>query len=920
MKPAMSYRVAVMFFLALIAAVLHAESGPWHDTFYQYRIPITLKIDNPGWTAIPLDEKTITAAINQLEELQYDPQFFAYNYVKLIEVDEFGNTIHAQLDSGFCKVPQGDKLSVTVREDNTGRREAMFEGAAGTPPNADKKDQVVLPVEPLEYYLLAYTSQGGGSSPAVNYEPVFPIGCRLRTSAVLISYESRLLPQAPTRQQTLLLPDSGSIMLRFDKSFTTNASDVSLQKVKILFLAHMQSSGIKHFHLYYQPMCSLYLMTPEREHPAIPENRATIQKLADAEKYFGTTRYLLTSNEYLCAWFGESTVKLTPNTPPPANTQASIHLSSAKNEKQSFQLILRAQRPLHFEGVSAADLKMANTSIPAANIAFRALDYMPILRTSYVTPARYIGLMADPLVGIHPGLISPDTGNYSIWTTIQVPPDTAAGIYEGTLAVQTKECGQITLSLKLTVHDFCLPEYSPFQTDMGGSSLYKSSLSPISNTDYHGVKTKADMKKLADAYFEEMAVNKFTPSNCALFTEVGVKWTPPPQGYNVDAPGNYFKLYDWDFTEYNQKLDYFINQLKVNQICIYHTSPLSCSSFYYLPTEKLETFNRRPPYLVMGSQLFSDSQFFAYDFDEKHPSRAYEGTIGITRDQFDHLLLDYLRGIAENLDKHGWLDYATIMCDEGHHEKWFLHFLRVLKSDPLVSRIRVGVCMQGQSYLYYKENPTDTDFAYRNLLDYYIPEINENYNRWEDCFWDDYNIVRDRKKLMPYGVTTARSAIDVPGMTNRVLPMDIFRRGGSGYLIWATFHWPHAYKDWQDIHPVIENPWLDPFGRHGNGALSFFYPPRKNGFAPEPDFTITPSVRVMMWREAVDDYEYAWILEQTAAQAQAKGVDISSAKTVFEDINRFFYNSVHWSQNDAWYLDLRERIAAAIIELREKLQ
>ena len=228
--------------------------------------------------------------------------------------------------------------------------------------------------------------------------------------------------------------------------------------------------------------------------------------------------------------------------------------------------------------------------------------------------------------------------------------------------------------------------------------------------------------------------------------------------------------------------------------------------------------------------------------------------------------------------------------------------------------------MQGQSYLYYKENENDTNYAYNNLLDYYIPELNENYNRWEDYFFDDYNITRDRKRLMPYGVTTSRSAIDVPGMTNRILPMDIFRRGGSGYLIWGTFKWPHAYKDWQGIHPIIDNPWIDPFGRHGNGALAFFYPPKRDGFAEEPDFTITPSARVMTFREGADDYEYAWILENLVIEAQKRKVDATAGKAVLNDINRFFHNSVHWSQNDAWYLDLRDRMAGAIVELNVRLK
>jgi len=34
---------------------------------------------------------------------------------------------------------------------------------------------------------------------------------------------------------------------------------------------------------------------------------------------------------------------------------------------------------------------------------------------------------------------------------------------------------------------------------------------------------------------------------------------------------------------------------------------------------------------------------------------------------------------------------------------------------------------------------------------------------------------------------------------------------------------------------------------------------------------------------------------------------------------RLFHNSVHWSQNDAWLLELRERLGREIVALREAL-
>ena len=50
--------------------------------------------------------------------------------------------------------------------------------------------------------------------------------------------------------------------------------------------------------------------------------------------------------------------------------------------------------------------------------------------------------------------------------------------------------------------------------------------------------------------------------------------------------------------------------------------------------------------------------------------------------------------------------------------------------------------------------------------------------------------------------------------------------------------------------------------------------------------------------------------------AEKAGKDVSGAKVVLADIDRLSHNSVHWSQNDAWYLNLRDRMARAIVALR----
>jgi hypothetical protein len=179
-------------------------------------------------------------------------------------------------------------------------------------------------------------------------------------------------------------------------------------------------------------------------------------------------------------------------------------------------------------------------------------------------------------------------------------------------------------------------------------------------------------------------------------------------------------------------------------------------------------------------------------------------------------------------------------------------------------------------------------------------------------YFDDYKIPHDRQKLWCYIVATSRIAIDTPGVNNRVLALDVFQRGGSGVLMWESFGWDHLYGN-------SNNPWIDPYTRHANGSLAFFYPPRRKAGAKGADFTVTPSLRLEAFRESVDDFEYASMLEELVKTGRKKSIEMKSAERALSDIKRFFPENTNWSQNAAWLLQLRDRLAREIVKLKARL-
>jgi len=901
---------------AVVSTAFSAAENNWHDTFYQYRIPVVLEAKEAGWNVVPVDEAAITTAINRVEEMQYEKLYFAYNYLKVAEIETDGQEQDLKDQAGFFLVPEGEEL---------------FE-----PGWLKDKESVEIPTENDAYYLLSYTAEENTetvplprrqASLANKYNFAHAPGRGPRYNNYITSHEPYELPKKCMNHEVLLLSDGGPMELTLRGRWVAKFTDISLRKVRIMFLANFEKAGRKNLMLYYQPMCSTKLLAPKLKHHEVPNTRSKLKEMSSAQKYAGDTRYMVHSDALAAVWFAETTVKLTPNTTAPEEVRDEVQIASAANERQSFQLVLKSKKPFQFKGIAASSLKNGGREIPAANITFNFADYIPISKSAYVTPARYMGMIADALVKIKPRLMTNEAGNQVIFVTVDIPPGTPAGTYKGHLSIKPgvylhykpddlDKRPEIVIPVKLKVYDFELPEYSTFNCIMGGNYFaWKGQVANMRNFEYHGLSTKEELKKLVRKYFDIMAREKFYPYSPALYEEIGMKWDPPPQGYNVDVPGNYFKLYDWDFTEYNRILKHYIDDLKVNTFYIGHTNPKTSNIFKHLPGKELEELAPSAPHFVMGWQYYRDCTYVGWG--KRKGDAHYDKTIEITQDQFDHLILDYYRTIAENLDKHGWLDYAYILINETEDFQRIKHFLEVLESDPLTARIKTVACVQSPSYFNYKE---DGKYVFRELLDVFDPITDECYNWWERHYFEDKDFKLSRDRLWNYVVTTSRVTIDAPGINNRIIGLDVFNRGGSGYYLWGSicFQLKEPAR-WGNRVPST-NPWINPWTNWGNGAVAYFYPPRRNGPASEPDWNIIPSMRVMTHRESVDDYEYARMLEDLIAEGKKKGIDVSEGEKAMRDIERLFYNSVHWSQNDAWYLDLRDRIAKAIVNLKQEIK
>jgi hypothetical protein len=869
-----------------------ARADDWLDTYYQYRVPFATRSEDAGWQRLPVSGLQATKAINEIEQFQFDPAFFAYNYVKLVEVDDRGKVVEHP-EAGFFLVSEGEELAPGALQGN--------------------EEKHTISVTKDQPHLLTYTASGGGKCPALYYETIFPPGSRLRKSDYKTSWFPPLLPQAKTEQEVFFVPDHDEMQLLVGGRWIGTLHDLRVRRVRVELLAKLNSPGKKRWLLYYQPMCSHHLQVPQRRMDEMPAAAAQVVKIGAAEKYFGNTQYQLVESDSVRVSFADSTVKVLRQMPVPDQQRDEVTIRSAANEAQSFQLLLTPRGSgATLRGVEVSELKRDDHRIPAGNVDVHLVEYVPIRKSSYITPARFLGDIGDPLVPVTKRRLEPRDGNVALWFTVRTPPRTPAGTYRGAVTLSLEGEGQIQVPIALEVYDFELPEFASFHTNLGGQYIVKNMRSgddARNMLDYHGLSGIDNLKTLSRAYYNLMADNKVCPKTVGLFAEIGMNWSPPPKGYNVDTPGNFFELKDWDFAEFNDTLSHFIDQKKVNSVCLAHTNPTVANLFKHLPGKRLDGPARSSPHTTMAWQTFREMTLVVYG---KTPQDGYQDvSIEVTRKQWDDLVLKYYRRIAGNLDEHGWLDRVHILIDETEHPTRLKHFLKLLKSDPLTARIRTIACVQGLGLV----NPNDPGhggkhFDFRNLIDTWCPEFDENYDRWMPYYWSDYGIRPDRDKLWPYLVASSRLAIDTPGINNRIIALDIFQRGGSGLLIWETIGWDHVYGE-------SRNPWQDPYTSQANGSLAYFYPPIRDGMSSKPDFTITLSLRLETLREAIDDFEYALILENLVAIGRTNNIDVAEGESVLKDLRRFFHTNTHWSQNNAWYLTLRDRMARTIVRLKE---
>jgi hypothetical protein len=74
--------------LAVSAAAGETE---WFDSFYTFRVPVTVSAPEPGPCVVEIDPAQITEWVNEKARFPFQPECFAFDNVKLVEIAEDGS-------------------------------------------------------------------------------------------------------------------------------------------------------------------------------------------------------------------------------------------------------------------------------------------------------------------------------------------------------------------------------------------------------------------------------------------------------------------------------------------------------------------------------------------------------------------------------------------------------------------------------------------------------------------------------------------------------------------------------------------------------------------------------------------------------------------------------------------------------------
>lgn len=221
--------------------------------------------------------------------------------------------------------------------------------------------------------------------------------------------------------------------------------------------------------------------------------------VAHAQEY----GYLSAQDNVATVWWAEGAYKVIKDDPPPRKGASEIRLTCARNEHEPFILVIRPKQRM--EDIRVEMLPLRNrkgTERPGLEVSLCRVEYVRV-----AVPTDEFGKVGDwpdPLPPCDGKLSAPPGENQSIWVTVYVPAEAAAGEYRGSVRLSSGDWKR-EIPVLVNVWDFALPKTSSIRSSFG-----------IPTEDikrYHNLETREEVRNVTDLYYQNLRDHRLAPTS-----------------------------------------------------------------------------------------------------------------------------------------------------------------------------------------------------------------------------------------------------------------------------------------------------------------------------------------------------------------------------------------------------------------------
>ena len=256
--------------------------------------------------------------------------------------------------------------------------------------------------------------------------------------------------------------------------------------------------------------------------------------------YSQSSGNLIVSDKTCVVWWTGSTYKIMHNDPVPGK-RAKVLISAARNETESFQVVLSPKVDMKQISVTVSTFKQKTGHVlKDGQVIIRKVEYVNITKPSGILHKK--GWYPDPL----PELKNPfraDAGkHHPIWFTVEVPGHALPGLYSAEIKIES-ENWETTVPVALKVWNFTLPEIPYMRSGFA--------LRPRPIKQYHNLDNDSELKQVMEKYYESCKAYKISPQKFydlyPIKKEIkGVAW----QGGTFDPDTVFQGKYSYQVTDH----------------------------------------------------------------------------------------------------------------------------------------------------------------------------------------------------------------------------------------------------------------------------------------------------------------------------------------------------------------------------------